>query len=35
MYQYPETPQQRLGWMMRKVLSINDALKNIPYPDPS
>jgi hypothetical protein len=35
MYQYPETPLNRLGWMMRKVLSVEDALKLIPYPDPN
>jgi hypothetical protein len=35
MYQYPETPQQALGWMVRKILSVEEALKNIPYPDPT
>ena len=35
MFVYPEPPRKTLQWTMRKIQSIDDSLKVIPYPDPS
>jgi cancer susceptibility candidate protein 1 len=35
LYQYPEGPRQAMKWTVRNVYSIEDRLRNIPYPDPS
>ena len=35
MYQYPEQSKQAAKWTMRPILTIEQRLRNIPYPDPS
>ena len=35
MFAYPEEPLNRNKWKMRKILSLDDSLKLIQYPDPS
>ena len=35
MFVYPELPRKTLQWTMRKITSIDDCLKEIPYPDPT
>ena len=35
MYMYPEGPKQYQKWKMRSVMSLEDSLKCIPYPDPT
>jgi hypothetical protein len=35
MYSYPEPPRSGTKWQMRKILSTEDSLKCIHYPDPS
>ena len=35
LYQYAEGSRQAMKWTVRNVFSIDDRLKNIPYPDPS
>ena len=45
LYQYPEGPKAAMSkhqlftlfieWTMRNIFSVEDRLKNIPYPDPS
>lgn len=34
MFTYPEPPRQTTRWNMRKIQSIEDTLKEIPFPDP-
>lgn len=35
MYQYPEQSKQTNTWTMRPILTVEQRLKNIPFPDPS
>lgn len=35
MYQYPEISKQAGKWNMRPILTVEQRLKNIPYPDPA
>ena len=35
MYQYPEQSKQAAKWTMRPILTVEQRLKPIPYPDPS
>jgi hypothetical protein len=35
MFSYPELPKRTMQWTMRKITSIDDCLKEIPYPDPT
>ena len=35
LYQFPEQPRGMLRWKMRRVLSNDDMLVEIPYPDPA
>jgi len=35
MYQYPQPPKPRGNWVIRNILSIEDSLKCIEYPDPT
>ena len=35
MFSYPEAPRNSLRWSMRKILSVEDSLKLIHYPDPT
>mmetsp|Transcript_5836 Transcript_5836/g.9352 ORF Transcript_5836/g.9352 Transcript_5836/m.9352 type:complete len:302 (-) Transcript_5836:804-1709(-) len=35
MFQYPELPKQTTAWTMRKIQSIENSLKCIPFPDPA
>ena len=34
MYQYPQPPKPRANWMIRSILSVEDSLRCIEYPDP-
>ena len=34
-FQYPEGPRPAMKWTVRNVYSIEDRLRNIPYPDPT
>ena len=34
MFGYPEAPRMIQRWTMRRIQSIEDSLKVIPYPDP-
>lgn len=35
LYQFPEGSHQAMKWTVRNVYSIEERLKNIPYPDPA
>ena len=35
LFQYPEGPRPAMKWTVRNVFSVDDRLKNIPYPDPT
>ena len=35
MFAYPEAPRASTRWTMRKITSVNDALRVIHYPDPT
>lgn len=35
MYAYPELPKDGSRWKMRKVQTLDETLRNIPYPDPA
>lgn len=35
MYQYPEQSKQAAKWVMRPILTVEQRLRNIPFPDPS
>lgn len=35
MYQYPEQSKIAGKWTMRPILTVEQRLRNIPYPDPS
>jgi len=35
LFQYPEGPRPAMKWTIRNVFSVEDRLKNIPYPDPT
>jgi hypothetical protein len=35
LFQYPEGPRPAMKWTERNVFSVDDRLKNIPYPDPT
>lgn len=35
MYQYPEQSKMAAKWCMRPILTVEQRLRNIPYPDPS
>jgi hypothetical protein len=33
LFQYPEGPRPAMKWTVRNVFSVDDRLRNIPYPD--
>lgn len=35
MYYYPEQSKQAGKWNMRPILTVEQRLRNIPFPDPS
>lgn len=35
LYKYPETVRALMKWHMRRILSVNECLEEIPYPDPN
>ncbi len=35
LYEYPDMPVSKIGWNIRNIYSVEDRLRNIPYPDPS
>lgn len=35
MYQFPEQSKQAAKWTMRPILTVEQRLRNIPFPDPS
>jgi hypothetical protein len=35
LFQFPEGPRPAMKWTVRNVFSVEDRLRNIPYPDPT
>lgn len=35
LFQFPEGPRPAMKWTVRNVFTVEDRLRNIPYPDPT